>query len=105
MDSGLARAGIIIGWAGLTLQVLSVCLSLAILAAGLLGGESAPPPLPEPASPEAGEPPTAVAGAGLSGGRGSLPPLLGVECGDGQAGGAYITRVVPRHSGRGSRTG
>jgi len=104
-DNGLAKVGIVVGWAGLAIQTCLVCAFLGLIALGGVGNlfaaeppDAAPPSIAEPEGPVAVEPsgppviPTVVSF--------SSPALLGVECEDASEredtdDGARVTRVVP----------
>jgi membrane-associated protease RseP (regulator of RpoE activity) len=105
-DNGLAKVGIVIGWAGLVVQVLLTCAFLGLVALGVMSNLSAespdiaPPSVAEPGTgPGAGpvvveptfEPSDSPAIPTVAS---SSPALLGVECED-VDNGARVTRVVP----------
>jgi len=103
-DNRLARAGIIVGWAGLALQACLACVFLGLVVLGVistLSNDTGPAEIPIPESTVAPLPSAAPVTVEPSGppviptvASFSAPALLGVECEDAENG-ARITRVVP----------
>jgi len=110
-DNGLAKVGIVVGWAGLVVQALLACAFLGLVALGVMSSLSAespdiaPPSVAEPgAGPGVGpvvveptiEPTVEPSGPSVipTVVSFSSPALLGVECED-VDNGARVTRVVP----------
>jgi len=97
-DNGLAKVGIVVGWAGLAVQTCLACAYLGLIALGIMGNLSAaePPDIAPPSVKPAVEPtfepsgPPAIPTVASF----SAPALLGVECEDADNG-ARVTRVVP----------
>jgi len=96
--SGLAQAGVVIGWIGLVLWAVGVCLVVALFGLGLVGAlasrdvSALPGPTGEPGlapmEPLEG-PPTEPAGPPTTGGSSGL----GITCEN--RGGARVVEIVP----------